>query len=118
MVDSLPAAWGITCNASLTGSSWGGSVSSFSTHPVTTGVSSASGLGGEQWTVASPAQTVASTGSGSPFVVVVEPGDGRVVAVSDEWLMYNAGTGSADISAADHSTLVDNIWIWTTGLPL
>ena len=61
---------------------------------------------------------VASTGSGSPFVVVVEPGDGRVVAVSDEWLMYNAGTGSADISVADHSTLIDNMWVWTTDLPL
>ncbi|HCH63041.1 MAG TPA: hypothetical protein DFR83_09565, partial [Deltaproteobacteria bacterium] len=118
MVDSLPSSWGIVCNTSLTGSSWGGAIGSFSSHPVTTGVSSAAGLGGEHWTTTSPAQTLASTSSGSPFLVVVEPGDGHVVAVSDEWLMYNAGSGSADISVADHATLIDNIWSWSVDLPL
>ena len=118
MVDSLPAAWGITCNSSLTGSSWGETVRTFTSHPVTSGVSTAAALGGEHWSVTSPAQTVASTSSGSPFVVVVESGDGRVVAVSDEWFLYNSGSGSADISSQDNGTLVDNIWTWTTDLPL
>ena len=58
------------------------------------------------------------TSSGSPFVVVVESGDGRVVAVSDEWFLYNSGSGAADISTQDNGTLVDNIWAWTTDLPL
>jgi len=117
LIDSLPTAWGIACDDSSMGSYWSGSVTSFSTHALTTGLSSISGLGGELWSVSSPATTLASTGS-TPVLVALEPGDGRVAAFADEWALYNAGSGSADISAGDNQQLVENLWAWAVELPL
>ncbi len=118
MLDSLPSSWGMACNRSALGTSWGGAVTSFATHPITSGLSSIYGAGGEYWTVSSPASAIATESGGSPVVVVVEPGDGRVVLFADEWAFYNAGTGSADISVGDNELFVDNIWSWATDLPL
>jgi len=117
MVDSLPSAWGIACDSSLLGSYWSGAVTSFTSHDLTTGLSSITGAGGENWTVASPAVSVASSSS-QPVLVYVEPGDGRVAAYADEWALYNAGTGSADISVGDNEQLVENLWAWAVELPL
>lgn len=111
MVDSLPVAWGITCNQSAATAAWSAPATSFASHPVTAGVADVVGLGGEQWSVSSPASVVIDA-SGVPVVSVVEWGDGRVVAVADEWMFYNAGSGAADISYGDHEILIDNIWAW------
>ena len=116
-VDSLPAAWGIACDRASVGSVWSGTVTTFTTHPLTTGLSSIVGAGGEYWTVSSPATAVA-TYSGWPILVSVEPGQGRVIALADEWPFYDAGTGSADISMGDNETMVDNMWTRATDLPL
>ena len=116
-VDSLPAAWGIACDRASVGSVWSGTVTTFTTHPLTTGLSSIVGAGGEYWTVSSPATAVA-TYSGWPILVSVEPGQGRVIALADEWPFYDAGTGSADISMGDNETMLDNMWTRATDLPL
>ena len=117
MIDSLPGGWGLACDASQVGSSWGGTVTTFATHPVTAGVSSFVGAGGENWVASSPATTLATYG-GAPVLVAVESGAGRVVALADEWPLYNAGSGGADISKGDNEQLVDNIWAWAADLPL
>ena len=111
MVDSLPTAFGLACASSSSSNYWSGSATTVTSHPVTSGVSSVVGAGGERWTVSSPASTVVSTGS-SPVVVVLSHGDGRVVGVSDEWFLYNAGTGSADISQGDNEQLIENAIDW------
>ena len=108
-VNTLPAGFGIRCPG--VGGYWSGTASTIVAHPVTSGVTGVAGLGGEYWTVSAPATAVVSLGS-DPVVIVAEYGDGRVVAVSDEWFAYNAGTGSADISAASNQQLVANIWSW------
>jgi hypothetical protein len=108
--NSLPPEFGIVCSTS--GSTWSGTASLTGTHPVEDGVSTISGLGGEIWTVSSPATTLGAVG-GRPFVAVAAYGDGRVVGLSDEWALYNTGTsGSYDISAYDNGQMVDNIWAW------
>jgi len=109
MVDSLPSAFGIGCAGY--GSYWSATVTSISAHDLTTGVGSIVGMGGEYWSVTSPAATLADT-SGWPVLAYLELEDGRVVGVSDEWFLYNAGTGSADISQGDNEQLVENIWGW------
>ena len=109
MVDSLPSSFGLACAGTST--YWGGEATNIVAHDVTDGVSSVWGAGGELWTVSAPAATVVDEGTW-PVVAVAEVGDGRVVGVSDEWYLYDAGTGSADISAGDNEVLVENIWAW------
>ena len=117
-IDSLPSAWGLSCNSSRVGSAWGGTVGIFSTHPLTSGLSSLVCAGGENWVVSTPAATVAAYDSTTPVMVAIEPGSGRVVGLADEWPLYNTGTGSADISNGDNHALVENIWSWAASLPL
>jgi len=117
MVDSLPTSFGLACASSSASNYWTGPATTVTSHAVTTGVSSVGGAGGEQWTVSSPSSTVVSTGS-SPVVTVASYGDGRVAGVSDEWFLYNAGSGSADIGQADNQTLVENLFDWLGALPL
>jgi hypothetical protein len=120
MVDSLPTGFGLACASSVYSNYWTGPATTVTTHPVTTGVSSVSsvgGAGGERWTVSSPSSTVVSTGS-SPVVTVASYGDGRVAGVSDEWFLYNSGSGSADLGQADNQTLVENLFDWLGDLPL
>ena len=106
---ALPTTFGITCTSYTTG--WSGAATSFVSHPITDGLTSISGLGGEEWTFTAPAQVLASVSAYS-FVAVVEPSEGRVVLMGDEWPYYNAGTGSADISAGDNKQLIQNVWDW------
>jgi hypothetical protein len=114
--NSIPSEFGIACSTS--GWTWSGTASLTGTHPVEDGVSTISGLGGEVWTVSSPASTLGVAG-GSPFLVVAAYGDGRVVGLSDEWALYNAGTGgSYDIGAYDNGQMVDNIWAWLSEFEL
>jgi hypothetical protein len=115
MVNSLPTAFGVSCGT--TSPYWSGTASNITAHAVTAGVTGVAGAGGELWTATSPALTVVDNGTW-PTVIVVEPGAGRVVAVSDEWFLYNAGTGDADISVADNEQLVINVFDWLGDLPL
>ena len=88
-----------------------GGTSTFATHALTEGLGTIGGNGGENWTASSPAETLASV-SGYPLLIAIEDGDGKVVAFSDEWAFYDAGTGTYDISDVDNELLVDNIWAW------
>jgi len=115
MVNSLPTAFGLSCSDYST--YWSSTATNIVSHAVTAEVASVVGMGGELWTVSSPAQVVADEGSW-PVVAVLELDAGRVVGVSDEWPFYNAGSGSADISAGDNQTLVENIWAWLTDFAL
>ena len=108
-VNALPTAWGVSCSTYST--YWSGSTSTFVSHDLTDGLSSVGGAGGETWTVASPAQTLASV-SGYPMLIAIEDGDGKVVVTTDEWAFYNAGSGTYDISYGDNEVMVDNIWAW------
>jgi hypothetical protein len=56
--------------------------------------------------------------SSYPAEIAVELEDGRVVGFSDEWLLYNSGTGSADIGDGSNRTVVDNAWGWLTDFVL
>lgn len=108
--NSLPPELGISC--AVPASTWSGVSVVTSTHPVVESVYSITGLGGEKWSISSPSETLAAAG-GWPVVTVGEYGSGRIVGLSDEWMMYNTGTrGAYDISALDHRILIDNIWIW------
>lgn len=110
-VNALPAVFGVTC-PSASASSWEGTTSTFVSHPVTEGLGEITGLGGDVWAFAAPAEVLAEV-AGAPFVAVVEHGKGRVVFVSDEWPFYDTGTNlTYDISAADNRRLVRNIWAW------
>ena len=109
MVDSLPSAFGIGCAGYS--SYWSGTVTSISSHALTSGVGSIVGMGGEYWAISSPAVSLADY-SGWPVLAYLELEDGRVVGVSDEWFLYDSGSGSADISAGDNEVLVENIWSW------
>ena len=57
-------------------------------HPITDGLGSTGGLGGENWVVTAPAQVLAYVGQ-YEFLVVVEHGAGKVVLIADEWPYYN-----------------------------
>jgi hypothetical protein len=115
MIDSLPSDFGLGCDN--IDDSWGGSATNVVEHPVTDGVSEVVGAGGELWTVADPSQVLVDNGEW-PAVTAAEIGDGRLVGVSDEWFMYDAGVGSSDISQGDNYTLVENIWAWLGELAL
>ena len=117
MVDSLPTGFGLACASSTYSNYWTGPATTITSHPVTVGVSSVGGAGGERWTVSSPSSTVVATGS-TPVVTVASYGDGRVAGVSDEWFLYNSGSGSADLGQADNQTLVENLFDWLGELPL
>ncbi|MFH1465770.1 MAG: putative metal-binding motif-containing protein [Pseudomonadota bacterium] len=114
-VNSLPAAFGITCTGYA--SYWGGMARPTGTHDLTDGVTVMVGMGGELWAAASPALTVLAY-SALPAEVAVELDAGRVVGLSDEWLLYDAGTGAADISTGDNQRVVDNAWGWLTDFAL
>jgi hypothetical protein len=116
MTNSLPDELGISC--AYAGYTWSGTASMSGSHPLDDDVSTIIGLGGELWSVSSPASTLANAG-GWPFVVAVEHGEGRVVGLSDEWPLYNRGTSSSyDIGARDNEQLIDNIWAWTSEFEL
>ncbi len=115
MVDSLPTAFGLGC--ADYSAYWGGTVTSISSHALTTDVASIVGAGGEHWTVTSPTTTLADS-AGWPVLAYLELDSGRLVGVSDEWFLYNDGSGSADIGAGDNGQLVENIWSWLSDFPL
>ena len=115
MVNSLPSAFGLGCSDYA--SYWSGSATSIVSHAVTADISTIEGMGGEHWTVASPAQTVVDQ-AGWPVVVVLELEDGRVVGLADEWPLYDSGTGSADISQGDNWILLENTWAWLADFAL
>jgi hypothetical protein len=115
MVDSLPSAFGLGCSDYA--SYWSGSATSVVPHAVTADISTIEGMGGEHWTVSSPAQTIVDQ-AGWPVVVVLELEDGRMVGLSDEWPLYDSGTGSADISQGDNRFLLENTWAWLTDFAL
>ena len=105
--DSLPASFGITCNSSS--SSWSGSTSTFTAHPVTDGLTMIGGSGGQNWSV-STAEVLASI-DGNEFVIVSEYGEGKVVLVSNEYAFLNTQSGYS-IAYEDNQILVENIWAW------
>ncbi len=117
MLNSLPAGFGWACAGSNNSVYWSGSATTITSHAVTAGVGGVVGAGGELWTVSSPSQVVVSNGTW-PTVAALSYGDGRAVGVSDEWFLYDSGTGSADISQGDNRQLVENIVGWLGELPL
>ena len=106
--NSIPYQFGVSCDSTYY--SWGGTTSSFVSHPVTDGLGLVGGLGGENWVVTAPAQVLASVG-GYEFIVVVEHGAGKVVLIADEWPYYNP-RGGHSISYGDNRLMVQNIWHW------
>ena len=108
-MESLPPAFGLGC--ADYSSYWTGVASNITAHAVTNGIEAVAGAGGEHWTVSSPSTVVVDNGTW-PVVTVAELDEGRVVGVSDEWFLYDAGTGAADISVEDNEQLVVNIWAW------
>ena len=89
---------------------WSGSTNAFSNHPITSGLTSIGGEGGEQWNISSPAQSLATI-NGQEFLAAVEYGDGKVVLLANEWPFYNSGNGY-QINFGDNDQLVQNIWSW------
>ena len=107
VADSLPAAFGITCNASAP--SWSGSTSTFVPHPITDGLSSVGGSGGQNWGVSS-AQVLIEI-NGNEFVIVQEYGEGKFVLVANDYPFRNSSSGYS-IAYDDNQILVENIWDW------
>ncbi len=89
---------------------WTGSVEVVSSHPVVDGVREVCVRGADRWEVQAPAELLAQ--GEWPVLAAVEHGSGRVVALSDEWPMYNERTGDCDIGSGDHARLVSNTWSW------
>jgi hypothetical protein len=106
--NSIPYQFGVSCDALYY--SWSGDSSTFVEHPITDGLTTIGGLGGENWVVTAPAQVLASV-DGYEFVVVVEYGKGKVVLIADEWPYYNP-RGGKSIDYADNALLVENTWNW------
>jgi len=106
--DSLPAAFGITCSAAY--ASWSGSTSTFEPHPITAGLTSIGGSGGQNWGVVAPTQALATI-SGNEMVIVAEYGEGKMVLVANEYPFRNPQSGYS-ISFDDNEILVENIWDW------
>ncbi len=106
--NSIPYQFGVSCDSTYF--SWNGTTSTYVSHPITDGLGSTGGLGGENWVVNAPAQVLASVGQ-YEFLVVVEHGAGKVVLIADEWPYYNP-RGNLDISYGSNRQLVQNIWNW------
>lgn len=106
--NSIPYQFGVSC--ALPYFSWNGDTSTFVSHPITDGLGTVGGLGGENWNVTAPAQVLASVGP-YEFLAVVEYGQGKVVLIADEWPYYNP-RGSRSIAFASNRQLVQNIWAW------
>ena len=107
VIDSLPAAFGVTCSASAT--AWSGTTSSFYTHPITSGLIEIGGSGGQNWGVSSA--TVLASINGNEFVMASEYGEGKVVIVANEYPFLNSQSGYS-IGYQDNQILVENIWNW------
>ncbi len=114
MVDSLPESIGVGCvpgNTHITGP---GRV--VAEHPVTEGVERITALGGERWETFGKAEVLMANPDGWPLVTASRVGAGRVVAIADEWPLYNAGTNPKhDISALDNEQFIDNAFCWLSG---
>ena len=108
IADSLPSQFGLSCNPS--GGYLSGTTSVFTSHPITNGLTTIGGEGGESWSVGSPAQSLATI-NGQEFVMAVEYGQGKVVVIANEWPFYNAN-GGYTIGYGDNFQLVENIWNW------
>ena len=108
IADSLPSPFGFSCTPN--NGFWSGSTSSFVSHPITSGLTLIGGEGGENWSMTSPAASLASV-NGNAFLAAVEYGEGKVVLVANEWPFYNAGSGYR-INYGDNEQLVQNIWEW------
>ena len=106
--NSIPYQFGVSCDYPFY--SWNGTTSTFVPHPITQGLTTVGGLGGENWIVGPPAQVLASVGE-YEFLVVVEYGAGKVVLIADEWPYYNP-RGNLDISYGSNRLMVQNIWNW------
>ena len=106
--NSIPYQFGVSCDTVF--HSWSGTTSSFVSHPITDGLGTVGGLGGENWVVTAPAQVLASV-NGYEFLVVVEYGAGKVVLVADEWPYYNP-RGWYSINYGSNRQMVHNIWDW------
>jgi hypothetical protein len=106
--NSIPYQFGVSCDSTYF--SWNGTTNTYVSHPITDGLASTGGLGGENWVVTAPAQVLASVGQ-YEFLVVVEHGAGKVVLIADEWPYYNP-RGNLDISYGSNRQLVQNIWNW------
>lgn len=113
LLHSLPSNFGISCEPGNQAISGEGSPAV--AHPVNNDIESVMVLGGEKWNVVEPAQVLIEDTSGNAFVAATEWGYGRVLGINDEWPLYNAGTGSHDISAADNYLLIDNAFCWLLG---
>ena len=106
--NSIPYQFGVYC--ALPYYSWNGTTSNFVSHPITQGLGTVGGLGGENWVVNPPAQVLASVGN-YEFLIVVEHGAGKVVLVADEWPYYNP-RGGYSINYGSNRQMVHNIWDW------
>ena len=106
--NSIPYQFGVSCDSTYY--SWNGTTNTYVSHPITDGLGSTGGLGGENWVVTPPAQVLASVGQ-YEFLVVVEHGAGKVVLIADEWPYYNP-RGAYSISYGSNRQLVQNIWDW------
>ena len=107
--NSIPFQFGVSCDNVYY--SWNGTTSNFVSHPITDGLGSVGGLGGENWVVTAPAQVLASVGQ-YEFLVVVEHGAGKVVLIADEWPYYNPNGGGYHIGYGSNRQMVYNIWEW------
>jgi hypothetical protein len=114
MLNSLPSSFGIQCvpNGETIDSSGSPTIS----HPINNDVQEVVVLGGQQWSVQAPAQSIIEDASQNTLVAAVEWGYGRVVGINDEWPLYNSGTGNEDISAGDNYLMLDNAFCWLGGL--
>ena len=106
--NSIPYQFGVYC--ALPYFSWNGTTSTFVSHPITQGLGTVGGLGGENWVVNPPAQVLASVGN-YEFLIVVEHGAGKVVLIADEWPYYNP-RGGYSINFGSNQQMVQNIWDW------
>jgi hypothetical protein len=119
-VDSMLTNFGVVCaGAEPSTGGWAGIATDIvlPSHPVTTGVGEIHVNGLAMWSVSAPSE-VAVNAPDWPVVAVAEVDLGRFVGSADEWPFYNAGHGTADISAGDNETYIQNIWTWLIQFPL
>lgn len=105
-VNSLPAAFGVSCPDRADLDYWTGSATTIVAHPITVGVSSVVGVGGPLWAVSAPSVSVVSQGTAA-VVTAADSGAGHAVYISDDWVTYDSYA-----SQGNNDELVLNIWSW------